>query len=451
MSNKLFGTDGIRGKANEYPLNVEMALSVGRAVANYFKPNDGSGQIIVGRDTRLSGPMIESALVAGVCSAGVDAVLAGIVPTPGVAALTIEFQALAGIVLSASHNPFHDNGIKIFNGQGFKLSEDVESVIEDFVLNPDDLNKPEASPDIGTVQAVDDALAQYGEFLKKSVSSTLFMKDFKVVMDCSNGATFQIAPKLFEELGAAVYAYFTEPNGRNINNNCGSEHPEILAEKVRYHQADIGLAFDGDGDRLIVVDDSGSVISGDQIMAICAKHMQSSGQLRNNKVVTTAMSNMGLGKALKELGVEHIKAKVGDRHVMEAMLASGAVLGGEDSGHMIFMDHHTTGDGILSALKLMEVIQSENQPLSVLKKVMTVFPQELLAVDVQEKPNLESLPAIQKVIRDVETQLDDAGRVLVRYSGTQPVCRVMVEGPTVEETRMCCQMIADVIRKEIGS
>ncbi len=445
---KLFGTDGIRGKANEYPMTTETALRVGRAVAMRFGTSGGLTKIIVGRDTRLSGDMFEAAIVAGICSAGADAGLAGVIPTPAVAFLTSTLKADAGIVISASHNPFYDNGIKIFGADGFKLSDETEAHIEELVL--DDAVDQRARP-TGIVYRLDDALDANRTFLKNTWPQDRSIEGLKLVLDCANGATYRVAPALFSELGAGVSALGVSPDGRNINDHCGSEHTAGLIQEVVARGADVGLAFDGDGDRLIAVDETGEILSGDQILAICANAMHRNGTLENHVVVSTVMSNMGLGAALKDMQITHETAGVGDRYVVQKMIACGAVLGGEDSGHMIFLKDHTTGDGILTALKLLEAMQTEHKPLSVLRRIMTAYPQVLMNVEVHSKPEIESLTDLEAAIKKVESELAGQGRVLVRYSGTQPLCRVMVEGPDEEITRQYCMQLSDIISKNIGS
>ncbi len=447
---KLFGTDGIRGKANEYPITPEMAINIGRAIAHYFKKDNGQTKILIGKDTRISGDMIESGLLSGICSMGVDSYVTGIIPTPGVAYLTSSTDMDAGIVISASHNPYDDNGIKIFNQDGFKLSIEEEEEIEALIFNKELPSICRSIHETGSIHQFDDAETKYRSFLKQVIPETCLFKNLKLVIDCSNGATYRIAPDLFEIFGAEVESLFIRPNGININDHCGSQHPESLADRVVQSNADVGFAFDGDGDRLIAIDEKGSIITGDQILAINAEYMKHINQLQNNIVVSTIMSNMGLGTALKKIGVEHTMTKVGDRHVMEQMIASGAVLGGEDSGHTIFLNHHTTGDGMLAALKLLEIMTVSSKPLSELSKVMTIFPQKLINVDVKEKPELMSVQKIAEAIRSVENELGQRGRVLVRYSGTQPCCRVMVEGESVEETTRYCNQIADIIRDTLN-
>ncbi|MCP4630578.1 MAG: phosphoglucosamine mutase [bacterium] len=447
---KLFGTDGIRGMANEYPMTAEMALRVGRAVATYFADAGRNSKIIIGKDTRLSGDMLESGIVAGVCAAGGNAYLTGVIPTPGVAVLAAALKAAAGIVISASHNPYYDNGIKLFKGDGYKLSDETEIAIEKMILDQSPPADTSSIHKMGTAQHYRRARADYILFLKNTLPAAKPFQGLKIALDCSNGATYRIAPELFAELGAEVKSFAVQPDGVNINNECGSEHPEALIREVVKSKAVIGLAFDGDGDRLIAVDETGQVLSGDHILAICARDLKQKGRLKNNFVVSTVMSNLGLGKALKQMQINHETAPVGDRYVMEKMMARGAVLGGEDSGHMIFGDYHTTGDGVLTALKLIEAMQTENKPLSELTDLMTVYPQTLINVEVNAKPAIGTVPQILAAIRSVESDLGEQGRVLVRYSGTQPLCRVMVEGPDESRTRSYCEQISDIIKNNIG-
>ena len=447
---KLFGTDGIRGLANEYPMTAEMALRVGRAVATVFKPLDRKPKIIIGRDTRLSGQMLESGVVAGICAAGGDAYITGVLPTPGVAFAASAAHAQAGVVISASHNPFYDNGIKLFKGNGYKLSDEEETEIEKMVLDDTLAEHSRPECETGSVVTDNDASKNYISFLKNALPADLSLNGLKIILDCANGATFQTAPQLFADLGAEVAAMGIAPDGKNINHQCGSEHPEGLIQMVLETKADIGLALDGDGDRLIAVDEKGQILSGDQILLICTDLINRLGRLSNQCVVSTVMSNMGLGVALKKMGIRHEKSKVGDRYVMERMKACGAVIGGEDSGHMIFSDHHTTGDGSLTSLKLIEAMQAAGKPLSELSRMMSSYPQVLINVEVGSKPDIESVAEIRDAIKSVESELADRGRVLVRYSGTQPICRVMVEGPNEGDTRRYCQQLSDIISNNIG-
>jgi phosphoglucosamine mutase len=446
----LFGTDGVRGVANEYPMTSEMALNIGRATAYLFKRKGHTPRIIIGKDTRVSGYMLENALVAGICSMGVNALLVGPLPTPGIAFATASMRADAGIVISASHNPFQDNGIKIFSREGFKLPDEKELEIEDLVLS-NNMDGLHPSPnELGKAYRIDDARGRYIVFLKGTFPKDYTLEGTKVVLDCAHGATYKVAPEAFFELGAEVTTLFDEPNGQNINENCGSQHPEALAEEVVKLKADAGFAFDGDGDRCIAVDEKGSPLTGDQLMAVCAREMKNEGALANNLVISTVMSNIGFGIALRELGIKHFATKVGDRYVLEEMQVKGASIGGEDSGHIIFLDQHTTGDGIITALQVLAAMKKTQKPLSELAQVMKVYPQKLINVDVKSKPDLSTVPEIAKAIKDAEAHLADTGRVLVRYSGTQNMCRVMVEGPTDEETERFCNQISEVIRGKIG-
>lgn len=448
---KLFGTDGVRGVANEYPMTSEMAMNIGRATAHLFKQKGHAPKIIIGKDTRLSGYMLENALVSGICSMGVNAILVGVIPTPGIAYLTGSMRADAGIVISASHNPFQDNGIKIFGGEGFKLPDDTEAAIEDLIF-ANNLHALHPSPtELGKAYRMEDARGRYIVFLKHTFPRKFTLEGTKIVLDCSHGATYRVAPETFFELGAEVSTLFNEPNGKNINLHCGSQHPDALAEEVLKTKADVGFAFDGDGDRLIAVDETGTVLTGDQVLAICAGVLKKEGKLSNNLVVRTVMSNIGLSITLESLQIDSIMTKVGDRYVLEEMQARGAALGGEDSGHLIFLQHHTTGDGIITALQVAAAMKKEQKPLSELAKIMKVFPQALINVTVQSRPEIETVPAITSVIHDVESKLGNRGRVLVRYSGTQNMCRVMVEGPSQEETGSYCRKIADVVEKQLNA
>ncbi|MFC1886996.1 phosphoglucosamine mutase [Thermodesulfobacteriota bacterium] len=448
---RLFGTDGIRGVANQYPITAELAVKLGRTVASIFKDGSSRPKILIGKDTRLSGDMLEHALASGICSGGADAYLVGVLPTPGVAQLISSEDINAGIMISASHNPFHDNGIKIFHKNGFKLSDEKENEIEALLLEKEkDSFSDNPISDIGRIYKYNDASECYMTFLKNLLEETAPFKNIKIAMDCSNGATYDVAPRLFSDLGACVHTISIDPNGSNINDDCGSEHPGKLLEKVLETGADVGLAFDGDGDRLIAVDEQGDVIRGNQILLICANYMKKRGILKNNLVVSTVMSNVGFGIALETLGINHLTTDVGDRYVLEKMIQTGAVLGGEDSGHLIFLDHHTTGDGLLSALRLISALKAESKKLSELGCLMTVFPQVLMNVEVDKKPDIGTVPEVMRAIGRVESELGKKGRVLVRYSGTQPLCRVMVEGPEMEKTKEYCQYLSDVIKDSIG-
>jgi len=432
-------------------MTAEMAMNIGRATAHLFKKRGHVPKIIIGKDTRISGYMLENALVSGICSMGVHAILVGVLPTPGIAFLTGSMRADAGIVISASHNPFQDNGIKIFGSEGFKLPDETEKAIEEIVF-ANNLHTLHPSPsELGKAYRMEDARGRYIVFLKHAFPKECSLEGTRIVLDCSNGAAYRVAPETFIELGAEVTTLFDEPNGKNINLQCGSQHPETLAKAVRKAKADIGFAFDGDGDRVIAVDETGAVMTGDLILAICAASMKKEGALTNNLVVRTVMSNIGLGLAFESLGIDSVMTGVGDRCVIEEMQARGASLGGEDSGHLIFLRHHTTGDGIITALQVAATMKKEGKPLSKLAKIMKVFPQRLINVNVKSRPEIETAPEIMAAIREVERRLGDQGRVLVRYSGTQNMCRVMVEGPTPEETEHCCREIAEVVDKTLNA
>jgi phosphoglucosamine mutase len=447
---KLFGTDGIRGEANRYPMDANTAFAVGQAVVRVLRRSHHTTRVIIGKDTRLSGYMLESALESGVTSMGGVPYLVGVLPTPGIAYITESMRADAGVVISASHNPFQDNGIKVFSGAGFKLSDEQEAEIEELMLGG---KLPEMVPppaEMGRAYRLDDADGRYIVFLKNTFPRELSLEGLKVVLDTANGATYKVAPATFTELGADVTVIHHDPDGININENCGSQHTEDLRKVVVASGAAIGLAFDGDGDRLIAVDEKGNEVTGDQILVICAKMLKEDGRLKNDLLVTTIMSNLGLTVACKKYGFKHHASKVGDRYVLEDMQRLGAVIGGEESGHMIFLDHHTTGDGILAALQLLAAMLTTGKPLSELAKLMDVFPQKLINVDVKSKPDIQTVPEIVEAISHAEAELKDEGRVLVRYSGTQNMCRVMVEGPTEGVTERLAAQVAEVVKTAIG-
>lgn len=441
---KLFGTDGIRGVANKSPMTPFQIVKVGVALTNYFrKTKSHKPKIIIGKDTRLSGYMLETSLSAGITAMGGDVLLVGPMPTPGIAFLTKNINADAGVVISASHNPFEDNGIKIFAASGMKLSEDAEREIEKTALSANIHHLLPEPSKIGKNVRVEDALGRYIVFLKSSLPRDFSLEGFKIVLDCANGATYKVAPMIFSELRAKTKAIGVSPDGTNINKNCGSLHPENLARIVVREKADIGLAFDGDGDRLIAVDDRGEIVSGDEIIAIAADFLKKRRELNNNFVVGTVMINYGLRKFLEERKIKYALTPVGDRFVLEEMIRRGAVLGGENSGHIIFLSHHTTGDGILTALQILAIMKATGKKLSELRKVMRVYPQVLLNVPVEKKIDFMKTPHIAVSIHEAEKRLEGRGRVLVRYSGTQPLLRIMVEGTSKKEI----SEIADDIRK----
>ncbi len=421
----LFGTDGVRGVANR-DLTPMLAYRLGRAVAEILVENAEEPVITIGKDTRISGDMLESALIAGITSRGVDVYRLGVLPTPAIAYLTRHLKADAGAVISASHNPYEDNGIKFFNRFGYKLSDEIEEKIEQLVLGKEDeLPFPEGK-EIGQIVHFEQAKEVYGDHLVRHFSGSLTGK--RVVVDCANGAASDVAPSVLKALGAEVIAIHNQPNGVNINDGCGSTHLEHLKEEVIRHKADLGIAHDGDADRMLAIDETGAEVDGDQILVICGKALAEAGKLSENTVVVTVMSNMGLKKAFEEIGVNVLVTKVGDRYVLEEMLRSGACLGGEQSGHIIFTEMNTTGDGLLSALMLLEVMVKKGLPLSDLAQQMQVFPQVLVNVRVADKEEAMSNPAFQQAISRVEEELGTEGRVLVRPSGTEPKIRIMVEG-----------------------
>jgi len=451
MKKKLFGTDGVRGVANIYPMTTEIAMQLGRAVAYIFKNGHRRHRIVIGKDTRLSGYMIENALAAGICSMGVDVLLVGPLPTPGIAFVTSSMRADAGVVISASHNPYQDNGIKFFSGEGFKLPDDMELRIEELIFS-DQLEhlRPIAS-EVGKAFRIDDARGRYVVFLKHSFPRDLDLKGLKIVLDCANGAAYKVAPAVLEELGAEVIPHAITPNGTNINAGSGSLHPEVIAEAVRTHGANLGLALDGDADRAIFVDEYGRLVDGDHVMAICGTHLLAEGKLAKKTLVATVMSNMGLDLAIRQAGGRVVKTAVGDRYVVEEMLANGYNLGGEQSGHIVFLDHNTTGDGMISALQLLAIMQRTGKPLSELSGVMTPLPQVLLNVRVTKRCRLEDIPAVHKAIQAAEESLGEKGRVLIRYSGTEPLLRIMLEGQDEHQITALAHGIEEQIRKHLGS
>ncbi len=448
---RMFGTDGVRGIANVHPMTAEMALEIGRATAYVCKKHKTRRhKIVIGKDTRVSGYMLESALTAGICSMGVDVLLAGPISTPGIAFITHSMRADAGMVISASHNPYQDNGIKIFSRNGFKLPDAEEDEIEELITSGRIKDIRPTADEIGKAYRIEDANGRYIVFCKNTFPEDQTLEGMKIVLDCANGATYKIAPTVFSELGAAVETIHCEPNGVNINDHCGSQHTQDLVAKVRETGADAGLAFDGDGDRLIAVNELGQEITGDHVMAICGRMYKELGLLKNNMVVATVMSNFGFFAALKKMGIREGVSKVGDRYVLEMMQEKDATIGGEESGHVIFLNHHTTGDGIITALQLLRAMRHFGQPLSELAKIMTLSPQKIINVTVKDKPPIGGIPELQKAIKEAENELKDKGRVLIRYSGTQSMCRVMVEGPTEEMTGRLTQALADVVKKCIG-
>jgi phosphoglucosamine mutase len=449
----LFGTDGIRGVANRDPMTAEMALRLGQAVAQRFRHAERPGRIVIGKDTRLSGYMLESALQAGIVSAGADVMLVGPLPTPGIAFITWSMRADAGVVISASHNPYQDNGIKIFAADGFKLPDEVEADIErrmEAIGGGDDESR--SPPDaIGKAVRIDDAVGRYVQFLKHAFPKELTLEGIKIVVDCSNGAAYHVAPQVFRELGAEVIEQNVSPDGRNINRGCGALHPEGMAQEVRRAGARLGVALDGDADRLILADERGTIVDGDQVMAILGTRMLERQQLPARTVVATVMSNLGLERALAAKGGKLWRTAVGDRYVVEAMREGGFTLGGEQSGHIIFLDHATTGDGIVAALRVLAVMVTEGRPLSELTEVMTRYPQVLLNFAVAHKRPFEEMPIVQRLIAQVERELGADGRIVVRYSGTESKARVMIEGTDEAGIRAQAAEVAQALKRELAS
>lgn len=456
MSQKLFGTDGIRGLANEFPMTGEVAMAVGRAIAHVLRAHPRvhstatptrRAKIVVGKDTRLSGYMIEQALGSGICSMGADVILIGPLPTPGVAFVTQSMRADAGVMISASHNPYDDNGIKVFSADGYKLPDEIEGEIERLVFSRDlDKNRPTADL-VGKAYRIDDVHGRYLVFLKSLFPKDLDLVGVRIVLDCANGAAYKVAPLVFEELGAEVIKKGVTPDGLNINAQCGALYPQAISQAMIEHRADIGISLDGDGDRCILSDENGEILDGDQIIGLCAIEMSRDQLLKHNTVVTTPMSNLGLELTLKEHGISMVRAQVGDRYVVDTMRKNGFNLGGEQSGHIVFLDQSTTGDGIIAALRVLEAMRRTGKPLSQLRRAIKLFPQVRDDIKVSRKEPFENHPEISRAIAVAQATLKEKGRVFVRYSGTEPVARVMVEGEDFQEIRGLSRMIASSIQK----
>lgn len=447
---KLFGTDGVRGVANLEPMTSEIAMQLGRAAAHIFMRRAGRHQVVIGKDTRLSGYMLESALTSGICSMGVDVLLVGPMPTPAIAFLTRSLRADAGVVISASHNPYQDNGIKFFSNEGFKLPDEVEGRIEQLIISDEIKHLRPTADAIGKAYRIGDAEGRYIEFVKRSLPKDLDLQGIKLVVDCANGAAYKVAPSVLRELGAEIEVIANNPDGMNINDGCGAVHPERLQEAVRRHGAHIGIALDGDADRAIFVCEQGKIIDGDHVMAALGLDLHAQGQLACKTVVGTVMSNFGLELAMRKAGIQLMRTPVGDRYLMERMLADGYNFGGEQSGHFIFLDHNTTGDGLISALQILSLMKRTGTPLSELAKAMTAVPQILLNVRVKHKPDLNQIPDIQQAINRAEATLNGTGRVLVRYSGTEALLRIMVEGERDSTIREVADHLAEIVRARIG-
>ena len=447
---KLFGTDGIRGVANVHPMTGEMMLKLGRALGHLIKRGTHRHRVVIGKDTRLSGYMLETALASGICSMGVDVLQCGPLPTPAISNLTVSMRADAGAVISASHNPYQDNGVKFFGRDGFKLADEVEAEIESLVHSQElDQLRPTATS-IGKAFRVDDAGGRYVVFAKNTFPKELTLDGITMVVDCGHGAAYRVAPTIFEELGAKVILMGAMPDGKNINKGFGALYPEAMCKAVVRHGADIGIALDGDADRVIVADEDGKVVDGDAVMAICGLDLMERKMLPKKTVVATVMSNLGLNQCMEKAGGRVVRTRVGDRYVVEEMRKNGYSFGGEQSGHLVFLDHATTGDGTVAALHLLSVMQQKGKPLSDLSSCMEVFPQALLNLAVKSKPELGSLPTVMRAIRDVEKKLGKEGRVLVRYSGTETKVRVLVEGPDKKIIDGHAKTIGDELVKAIG-
>ena len=451
---KLFGTDGVRGVANTYPMTTEISMQLGRAIAFLVKKQmpdkDHNPRIVIGKDTRLSGYMIENALASGICSMGVNVLLVGPLPTPGIAFITTSMRADAGVVISASHNPFQDNGIKIFSKYGFKLPDAEEAIIEDLIFSKKIDSLRPVAEEVGKAARIDDAKGRYIVFLKNTFPKRYALDGIRIVLDCAHGATYGVAPHVFEELGAKVTSIGVKPDGKNINQECGALYPGIMADLVRKEGADLGIALDGDGDRLIVADEKGKIVDGDQIMAICAEEMLQRQKLAKNTLVATVMSNLGLEHAMQRMGGKLIRTQVGDRYVVEEMRRNAYNFGGEQSGHLIFLKHNTTGDGILGALQLLIAMKKNERSLSEMTQIMEPFPQVLKNVRTEKRIAVEKIAGFSEKIASMEKSLGSTGRILVRPSGTEPVIRVMVEGEdeNLIDT-MACEL-CDFISKLAG-
>jgi len=449
---KLFGTDGVRGRANVHPMTAETALSLGQAIAHVFnRQGRARRRIIIGKDTRLSGYLFEDALAAGICSMGADVIQVGPMPTPGMAFLTADMRCNAGVMISASHNSYHDNGIKFFSSDGFKLPDEMEERIEG-LIDSGELAEHRAEPSvIGRARRIDDAEGRYVVFLKKTFPGELALDGLRIVLDCANGAAYKVGPTVFEELGAEVFAQGIEPNGLNINDGCGCLHPEKLIERVHEVRADIGIALDGDGDRCLLASEKGELVDGDMVLAYCARDQLERGLLRGGKVVATVMSNLGLERSLEALGLGLLRTQVGDRYVVEAMRSGGYNLGGEQSGHTIFLDHNTSGDGLITALQTLAIMRRTGRRLSELTADFERYPQVLVNVRVARKEPIASLPTVAKALERVEAELAGRGRVLIRYSGTEPKARIMVEGEDEDRVDGYANDLASELQRALGS
>ena len=449
---KLFGTDGVRGRANVHPMTAETALALGQAIAHVFRGRSGGRhRILIGKDTRLSGYMFEDALAAGVASMGIDVLQVGPVPTPALAFLTADMRCDAGIMISASHNSYEDNGIKFFGNDGFKLADELEEQIEDLVASGALAHRRAGADSIGAARRIDDAHGRYVVFLKKTFPMELSLAGVRIVLDCANGAAYKVGPTVLWELGAEVFTLGVDPDGRNINDNCGSLHPERVIDRVRELRADVGISLDGDADRVVMVDEKGQLLDGDMLLWLCARDMVARGTLKGGGVVATVLSNLGLERGLEAIDLQLVRSQVGDRYVVEAMRNGGYNLGGEQSGHIIFLDHSRTGDGLMTALQTLAVMARAQKPLSDLTGSFERLPQVMLSVRVFEKKPVDSLSSVQDAIKQVESELGKNGRVLIRYSGTEPLVRIMVEGEDEGRVAELGEYLADELRRALGA
>ncbi|MFH1829360.1 MAG: phosphoglucosamine mutase [Pseudomonadota bacterium] len=450
-SRTIFGTDGVRGRANCSPMDPDMALSLGRAIASLFENGSHKHRIVIGKDTRLSGYMIETALASGICSMGADVMLVGPLPTPGIAFIARSMRADAGVVISASHNPYDDNGIKFFDKDGFKLPDQLELRMEEFIKNEMSKAQKPTGDIIGRAHRIDDASGRYIQFLKDGFPYRLTLEGMRLVVDCANGAGYKVAPEVFAELGAEVIELGTRPDGININKECGSLNPERMCELVRKVGANAGIALDGDADRVIMCDEKGDVVDGDVIMALAAKDMMSRGKLKKNTLVATIMSNLALDRTMHDLGISVVRTKVGDRYVISTMRDGGFNLGGEQSGHLIFLDCNTTGDGIMGGLKILAIMLREAKPLSELARIFEPYPQVRVDVEVLRKCAFDEIPEIARAIELYKGELGNEGRLIVRYSGTENIARVMVEGERADRIGTMAKDMAGLIRTHLGN
>lgn len=446
---KLFGTDGVRGLANQAPMTPELAMALGQAIAHHFKHEKSTHRIIIGKDTRLSSYMLEQAMAAGICAMGSTAVFTGPLPTPGVAFLTKAMRADAGVMISASHNPFHDNGIKFFDRDGFKLSDDVELQLERFIETDLPHFQRPTGENIGKAYRIDDAQGRYSEWVKQTFPKSLALDGLKIVVDCANGSAYKIAPNLLWELGADVIPIAVQPNGTNINQKCGAVYPEELCRQVVAHKADLGIALDGDADRVVMCDEHGQVVDGDQVIALCALEMQTAGLLPCQKVVGTILTNMGVEVLLRTHGIELLRTAVGDRYIIEVMRRENIRLGGEPSGHVIFADHTTTGDGLIAALQILASLMKTNTSLSKLVSGIPLYPQVQKNIFVKKRQPLKDIPELQKALQEAKERLGNEGRTVLRYSGTEPLLRLMIEGRDQNTIQKELSLLVKVVEENL--